>query len=136
MKQVFPAVKAVILNKGKFLIIKQNINQSWDLPGGKIEHGETPKETLFREVKEETCLDIEIVECLGMWWFFRTVDGNQVVCTTFLCSPKTDNVDISKNPTSEGIEEFKWVTKDEFLGDGYTPVHQSLKDLVSKSLRE
>ncbi|MEA3450492.1 MAG: NUDIX domain-containing protein, partial [Bacteroidota bacterium] len=31
------------------------------LPGGHIEHNETPDEAIIREVKEETGLDVEIV---------------------------------------------------------------------------
>jgi 8-oxo-dGTP diphosphatase len=32
----------------------------WSLPGGKTEHGETPREAVLRELKEETGIEAEI----------------------------------------------------------------------------
>ncbi len=132
MTQVFAAVKALIKEDDKFLIIKQVIGDSvfWDLPGGRVDYGESPFETLHREVKEEIHLDVEIIRCLGMWWFFRN-DEKQVICTTFLCKPKHNNIDITKNPMDdETIEEFKWVTKEEFLNGSYNVSHESFRELV------
>ena len=136
MSQVRAAVKAIITNQeNKFLVIKQVIGDLviWDLPGGKVEYGENPYDTLIREVKEETYLDIEIQNIIGLWWFFRTqLDNNQVVCTTFLCSiNNSDNVDLTKNPANENISEFKWVTKEEFLTATYPVSDESLKTLIN-----
>ena len=135
MPHVKAAVKAVIVKDNKFLILKQAVNDKfiWDLPGGKIEFGESPFATLLREVKEETNLDIKIIKPLGIWWFFHQVNKTQVICTTFICRPLNKDINISKNPVDENIVEFKWITKDEFLLDKYPTGHDSLKNLISKS---
>ena len=54
---------AIILNKeGKILLQNSTIVNRWMLPGGCQELGETFEETIIREVKEETNLDVNINE--------------------------------------------------------------------------
>ena len=120
MKRVHPAVKAIIQRGNEFLVIKQELSDKtvWDLPGGRVDHGESPYDTLVREVKEEVCLSIKIVKPLGFFWFFRQ-DKDQVICTTFLCSVDDHEIDLTKNPAEENIVEYRWVTKDEFLRNEY-----------------
>lgn len=136
MEQLFPAVKAIIKKESKFLIVRQRVGNEdfWDLPGGKVEYRESPYEALKREVREEVGLAVVTMSPVGMWWFFRKKDGGQVVCTTFLCEVLGGEVDLSKNPSAEGIAEFRWVAKEEFLGIGYPVSHLSLKELVSQVL--
>ncbi len=130
MNRVHPAVKAIIQRGEKFLVIKQKLPDKivWDLPGGKVDYGESPYDTLVREVKEEIHLSIKIVKLIGFCWFFRQ-DKDQVVCTTFLCTTNNYDVDLSKNPADENITEYRWVTKDEFLSDEYEVGHDSIKKL-------
>jgi 8-oxo-dGTP diphosphatase len=45
---------AVITSEGKFLICYNKWRNQWELPAGKREHGETPKECAIRELYEET----------------------------------------------------------------------------------
>lgn len=51
-------VKAAIIRNGQMLLLcvtrKDNSGVYWDLPGGRIIDGESPEETLRREVTEET----------------------------------------------------------------------------------
>ena len=133
MKKLYPAVKAIIKQGDKFLVIKQKFNgqSAWDIPGGRVEFGENPYDTLVREVMEEVHLSVEIVEPIGMFWFFR-YDGDQIICNTFLCKIKNCNVDITKNPADENIVKYKWVTKKEFLNKKYKVGHESLLELIKK----
>lgn len=46
------AVKAILLRDGKILLTK--VARGWDIPTGHLEKGETPEQTIQREVFEET----------------------------------------------------------------------------------
>jgi 8-oxo-dGTP diphosphatase len=109
--KVFSAMKAIIKKNNSFLVLEHDFNgeKIYDLPGGKVEYGENPLDTLKREVKEETMLDINIIKSLGVIWFFRRSDKNQVVCNTYLCETLSDKIDISKNPTNEKIVTYRWI---------------------------
>ncbi len=41
-------------------------NIIWSIPAGAIEEGETPEEAVRRELLEETQIEIEIIELLGL----------------------------------------------------------------------
>ncbi len=130
MPQIFVAAKAIIENQGKYLVVKQKIGNGfvYDLPGGKIAFGESPEETLKREVREEVGLEIGIIRLLGVWWFFRKNDGDQVVCVTFLCKMQGGGINTAKNPSkAEVIEEPAWVSKDELFN---IVAEESLKNIV------
>ena len=52
----------------KILLIKRNtipFKGYWALPGGRMDPGETVEQTIVREVKEETGLDVTIVRKVG-----------------------------------------------------------------------
>jgi 8-oxo-dGTP diphosphatase len=131
MKLVYSAVKSIIQKDDKFLIVKQSTSNGeyWDLPGGKVEFGESPYDTLSREIREELDLEIKIMEQIGMYWFFRN-DGHQVVCTTFMCEA-IGEIDLSKDSAIAKIIDYKWVTKRQFLVDNYKVSHISLIDLIN-----
>lgn len=56
----------VIINKfNKKLFILKRKNGNWVLPKGHIEENESPEETAIREVKEETGLNVKIIDYIG-----------------------------------------------------------------------
>ena len=61
------AVKCVILNENDILLLRKTkkemigdaSNNSWDLPGGRIQYKETVSQAVEREIREEVALSIE-----------------------------------------------------------------------------
>ena len=136
MLKVIASVKALIAQKGKILLVYEKLrkNGTWDLPGGKIEYGETPHEALNREIREELNISIEIKNPLGVYWFYTEHNKHEVICSTFLCTGVEGSViDISKNPADENITEYKWVTKKDILEKRVEPITESLVKLLLTS---
>lgn len=68
VKLVLVAAAALVDPDGRVLITRRPEGKSmaglWEFPGGKVEPGETPEETLIRELKEELDIDTS-ASCLA-----------------------------------------------------------------------
>ena len=53
--------------KGEVLLQRRGDSNKWGFPGGAIELGETPQIAAMREVKEETGLDVEVGDIIGIY---------------------------------------------------------------------
>lgn len=66
-----PTVCAIVTDgEGRVLLCRRAVEPragAWDLPGGFLEEGEQPVDGLRRELLEETGLEIEPLELLGVW---------------------------------------------------------------------
>lgn len=65
------SVKAVLVHGGRVLLLK-NERDEWELPGGRLEHGESPAECVVREVAEETGLAISVRAPLEPYVYWPT----------------------------------------------------------------
>ncbi|MGH6791023.1 MAG: 8-oxo-dGTP diphosphatase MutT [Pseudolabrys sp.] len=67
-KTVFVAACALIDADGRVLIAERPAGKPmaglWEFPGGKVEEGERPEQTLIRELKEELGIDVS-EDCLA-----------------------------------------------------------------------
>ena len=68
MKKHLEVVGAVFVQKGRVLAAKRGeskyayVAHKYEFAGGKIEPGESPEQALVREIKEELCADIRIIQ--------------------------------------------------------------------------
>ena len=66
-KKIRKAVRTYLIEDNKVVVInyKEHDNGYYDIPGGKIEDGETAEKTSIREFKEETGITITKQHCIG-----------------------------------------------------------------------
>lgn len=55
------SVKAIIVKENKLLVVKEQDDEWWSIPGGGIDYGETVAQALRREVSEELGVDPQTV---------------------------------------------------------------------------
>jgi nucleoside triphosphatase len=112
-RQVFPepTVGGLIVNKeGKILLTKSHKwFDKYTLPGGHIEVGETMKEAVAREVKEEVGLDVEVVEMLLMQEAIFAEEfwkRKHFIFFDFLCKSRDQQVKLDGRELQEYVWEY------------------------------
>lgn len=65
---VVPSVVAAVRNeRGELLMIHRTDNDLWALPGGGHDIGESISQTVVREVREETGIEVEVTGIVGLY---------------------------------------------------------------------
>jgi len=88
-----PSVEAII-SKGNSLLFLRRQNSpakgQWWFPGGRVRKGETLGEALYREVKEETGL--EVIESKFVNVYSRIFNERHDIAIAYLCKCKGDKI--------------------------------------------
>lgn len=115
-KRVYPSaplvgVGAVAIKNGKVLLVKRAFEPGagkWSIPGGLVEVGEKLSEACARETKEETGVEVEILELINV---FDMIDRDEegktkyhYVLVDFLAKPVG-----GEERRSEEVTEIAWV---------------------------
>jgi 8-oxo-dGTP diphosphatase len=112
-KKIVPVANAIAYRGEKTLLLKRSAKSKyapgfWQLPGGRLEFGETPMQALIREVKEETggvfipssqkvvCVSSHVIEIRG--------DNFQLLTIVYKGSIEGSII------ISEEHSDFKWAS--------------------------
>ncbi|MEH7247364.1 NUDIX hydrolase [Neobacillus niacini] len=102
---------AVVLNEKNELLLIKGPRRGWEMPGGQVEEGESLKDAVVRETKEESGIDIEVVKFCGI---FQNVEES--ICNTlFLGKPiggelmtSPESLEVGFFPLGEALEMVTW----------------------------
>lgn len=107
MKQI-KVVAAIIQKENKILATKRGYGEfinMWEFPGGKIEPGETKKQALVREIKEELNVEINVDKfALDIEYQYPNF---YLFMSCFMCSIKEGSIELLEH------NDGKWITKEE-----------------------
>ena len=78
------SIKGVVLWDDGVVLV-HNERGEWELPGGRLEEGETPEQCVVREIAEELGVVARPEQLLDTW-VYEVVPGHRVFVVTFGCS--------------------------------------------------
>jgi 8-oxo-dGTP diphosphatase len=98
---VIVVVGAAILRDG-LVLAAHRPGLGWELPGGKVEPGETPAEALTREVHEELGCAVEVIDWLS---------GESAIRPGLVLRVATARL-VTGEPVATEHDELRWVGPD------------------------
>lgn len=113
-EKVWCSQKAILVDEsGKILTIRRTKTAPsrplhWDLPGGELDYGENAKESILREIREETGLEVEDLSVFDVISRLNDI-GEFWVTACYTALSTTKEVTLSYEH-----DEVKWVTPQEF----------------------
>lgn len=122
MKREYPmrpivGAGAVILQEGKLLIVKRKAEPGrgrWSIPGGTVHLSEKVRDAAIREAKEESGLDIEIIDDRPLDAFDSIITDDRsrtqyhFTLLEFLAKPKGGSL-----KAAEDASDARWIPLDE-----------------------
>lgn len=121
------ATSALIFNDENQLLFVNDKKYGWIIPGGKVELNETMLDSLKREIKEETNLDLENIEYISTT---ERIDKNYHFIFINYQAKAKNVLDLKLN---EELLEYKWLDLDSALKN--LKLMESTKALI-KDIRE
>ncbi|MGM9735356.1 MAG: (deoxy)nucleoside triphosphate pyrophosphohydrolase [Candidatus Cryptobacteroides sp.] len=117
MKQI--EVVAAVIRRGDEIFATQrgygDFKDWWEFPGGKMEPGETPREALVREIREELDAEIEVGELIDtVEWDYPTF---HLTMHCFWCTLESASIHLNEHEASawlsrETLDSVRWLPAD------------------------
>ena len=112
---------AIIVDEGRIFATQRGygaFKDGWEFPGGKVEAGETSREALAREIREELDTEIRVGE------LFETVEYDypdfHLSMDCFICTVRSGGLVLKEHEaarwlTAETLETVEWLPADRGL---------------------
>ncbi|MCF0174357.1 MAG: (deoxy)nucleoside triphosphate pyrophosphohydrolase [Bacteroidales bacterium] len=123
-------VVAAVIRHGNEIFATQrgygDFKDWWEFPGGKIEQGESPREALIREIKEELNADIAVGNLI------KTVEWNypnfHLRLHCFWCELSSEVLHLNEH------EAATWLTKDTLFSVKWLPADEVILKIIYENL--
>ena len=103
-----------------------NYKDGWEIPGGKLEPGETPEECIVREIREELATEVRAERILGVVDYDYPTFHLTMHC--ILCTIVSGKLQLLEH------EAAKWVNKETLRSVDWLPADQLILDKIEELL--
>lgn len=110
---------AIIMQEDRVLATQRSESMphpmKWEFPGGKLKVGESPEQSLLREIKEELDIRIRVEQELSS--VTHRYNSNYIKLIPFICSIVSGEIDLSEHRAFRWVEtaklgELDWLEAD------------------------
>ena len=122
-------VAAIIIDNGKVFATQRGYGEfkdGWEFPGGKIEEGETAREAIVREIREELDTEIQVEELLDTVEYDYPKFHLSMDC--FWCEIMPGGLELKEH------EAAKWLSKEELYSVDWLPADVGVVEKIKKEL--
>ena len=122
------ASRAVIVQGNKVLLVKEIPEMWWGFVGGGVDVGETPEESMVRELKEELGVEDSDIESdfeIKHYEIGMVVNGVPRLNLFFKVSLK--NINLS---TSDEVSDWGWFDREEFMSLNLSPAYNNREKIA------
>ena len=103
-----------------------DFKDGWEIPGGKLEPGETPEQCIVREIKEELNTDVKAEKILGVVDY--DYPNFHLTMHCILCTIISGDLQLLEH------EAAKWVSKENLRSVEWLPADQLILDKIEEIL--
>ncbi|SHO50254.1 A/G-specific adenine glycosylase [Desulfopila aestuarii] len=121
-----------VLESGGKLFIQQRKNEDiwgglWEFPGGRLEEGEEPAETVVREYREETGFPVKVCNDITSVIHFYTRYKVVLHCYAVTLAGS----EIQPRPQLTAAQDYRWVEAEELVGYAFPAGHRKLMEYIA-----